>query len=222
MLPYWNVQSMCNPDPAHFLPNGSKAIWELVSKARFSPSRITVLSKYEVQVNKRWSSIPAKESPWFLTSANKRKAEVRAKLFNGEGVFVPSILCNITVHHLLSTPSYLKMHEHILCFGPVSKYVLQGLMPLEQKKALFKYLDCLGNQWNRSVKQGVDGRTAAEIMKAAFVEGITAMELAFPTWEADFNKHSIIHVAEAVQYCGPPPTLTTMVFDVCGGGLRNG
>eukprot|EP00798_Chlamydomonas_sp_ICE-L_P004463 gene4463-14617_t len=226
MLPFWNVKTMCHPDPDHCLANESKGIWELLSKAKLNPAKIVVLGTYEAKVNLRWVDVRPKEFPWFTTAANEKKADIRAKHFNEDGVFVPSIICTMNVHHLLTTPSFMKMHEHILCLGPVSKYILQalqyvlGLMLPEQEKASFKYMDCLGSLWTRIVTSSADGTTsAAASLKAAVVEGITAMELAFPTWEADYNRHSIIHVAEALQYCGPPPTFTTMVFERMWGRL---
>ena len=41
------------------------------------------------------------------------------------------------------------MSEHILMLGPISKYMLQGLLPTSQQGALFNYLDILGRLWSR-------------------------------------------------------------------------
>jgi len=216
MLPYWDSQIMCNPDPAHCLANESKAIFSLVAKCKaYSPLRLSVISKYEQEVNKRWADVPT--PPWLLTAENLKKATRRAECFNLKQCgYVPAPLSSIRVHLLLSTPSYLKMHEHIMCLGPVAKYILQGLLPSQQEAALFEYIDCLGNLWRRNQVTNEVG-TLIEATKT----GLALMEAAFPAWELDINRHSIIHVAEATSVCGPCPTFTTFVFERMWGRMSN-
>jgi len=219
MLPYWDSQIMCNPDPAHCLANESKAIFSLVAKcAPYTPLRLSVISKYEHEVNKRWDDVSTpRDLPWLLTAENLKKATRRAECFNLKQCgYVPAPLSSIRVHLLLSTPSYLKMHEHIMCLGPVAKYILQGLMPEPQETALFHYFDCLGNLWRRNQVTQEVGTLIQETKDA-----LALMEAAFPAWELDINRHSIIHVAEATSVCGPSPTFTTFVFERMWGRMGN-
>lgn len=211
ILPYWDVHAMCHPDPAHTLSNESKAVFQLVSKVKaFTPGRLEVISEYESNVNDRWHG---EQRPWLLTTEHRKAAEQRGLVFGGGPGFVPSALSSIRVQCLLSTPGYLKMHEHVLCLGPIAKYVLQGFLPLTQQQALFAYFDCLGGIWTRRERKLPDVDTS-------FVgSALAGMELAFPTWESDINRHAVFHLVEAVKYCGPSPTFTTFVFERMWGKL---
>ncbi len=214
ILPYWDVQAMCHPDPAHTLSNECKGIFQLLSKVKaFTPRLLEVISEYEKDVNDRWHG---NQRPWMLTAEHRKAAEQRGLVFGGGTGFVPSALSSIRVHCLLSTPGYLKMHEHVLCLGPIAKYVLQGFLPLTQEQALFAYLDCLGSIWTRR-EMMLDGLPVAD---TTFVgSALAGMELAFPTWESDMNRHNVFHLVEAVKYCGPSPTFTTFVFERLWGQL---
>jgi len=177
---------------------------------------MAAIRNYEAGVNDRWNYAPEKyreQAPWLLTKAQVTDGVRRGMSLIRHGV-VPSPYSSLRFWKEFENPGHLKMHEHILMLGPLSKYLLQGMLGIEQQKALFKYIDALGILWCRvqekdKLQDQVDGVCSA----------LAAMEAAFPAWELNLNRHSILHIAEACMVTGPTPTFTTFFFERLWGRL---
>ena len=64
---------------------------------------------------------------------------------------------------------------------------------------LFGYLDVLAKLGAKEFSH-----SAATALQADTVKSLTEMELHFPAWELDINRHMILHLAESVPTRGPP------------------
>jgi hypothetical protein len=214
LLPTFDEGTMCHPDPAHCLSNECKAIFRCIT-ASYTPAQMATITSYEATVNKRWSPNAGTDNhpPWHLT-----KEQIKTGLERGLNLlktgFVPSLFCSLRIWKVFENPGHLKMSEHILMLGPISKYMLQGLLPTSQQGALFNYLDILGRLWSRKqsicdIDKLISDTAAAQ----------TGMEAHFPGWELNLNRHLIRHIAEASKVSGPVPTFTTFFFERLWGRL---
>lgn len=71
-------------------------------------------------------------------------------------------------------------------------------MPLQIESVLFRYLDVLAKLGAKELSH-----SAAVKLQAEVVEALAHMELEFPAWELDMNRHMIIHLAESIPLRGP-------------------
>lgn len=76
---------------------------------------------------------------------------------------------------------------------------LQGYLPLETEAVLFKYFDVIAKLGAKEISHA-----AAVALKAEVIESLAEMELHFPAWELDINRHMVLHLAESVEVRGPP------------------
>ena len=72
-------------------------------------------------------------------------------------------------------------------------------LPANQEAVLFGYFDCLAKLGAKEMKH-----TAAASLKAEVYESLAKMELEFPAWELDINRHMVLHLAERISIQGPP------------------
>ena len=64
---------------------------------------------------------------------------------------------------------------------------------------LFRYLDVIAKLGAKEISHAAAGALEAEV-----VESLAEMELHFPAWELDINRHMVVHLAESVKARGPP------------------
>ena len=137
----------------------------------------------------------------------------RALALAQEGL-IPSSMSHIKFGLMFTTPGWFKMAECLVLLGPVMKYLLQGFLAVPQRKALFEYLDALGMLWCRHVETATIPRRVEAVALA-----LAGMEARFPAWELNFNRHSILHVAQAMVHTGPPTVHTTLPYERLWGRL---
>ena len=137
----------------------------------------------------------------------------RAMALSSEGM-IPSSMSHIKFGLMFTTPGWFKMAECLVLLGPVMKYLLQGFLAVPQRKALFEYLDALGMLWCRHVETATIPRRVEAVALA-----LAGMEARFPAWELNFNRHSILHVAQAMVHTGPPTVHTTLPYERLWGRL---
>jgi hypothetical protein len=87
----------------------------------------------------------------------------------------------------------------MLLAGPLGKYALQGLLPPTVETALFMYFDLL----TQLGAKDISAASVASLQLDAAI-ALTQMELHFPAWEMDINRHMIIHMPEHIASKGPP------------------
>lgn len=80
-----------------------------------------------------------------------------------------------------------------LC-GPALKYILCGLLPHQQQAVLFRYIDVLNRIWSYTLS-GDDIDDLLSDCRSCLAE----MEIAFPAWELDINRHMVLHLVEAIK-----------------------
>lgn len=207
LLPYFDSTLMCNPDPAHTLSNESKAIFKCITGA-YTPQQMQTCCAYEANVNKRWlPSVNGVCIPWLLSKDSIKQGINRGKDMVTVGL-VPSSLSTIRFWKVFENTGHLKMQEHIVLLGPIGKYLLQGLLPEEQQNALFTYMDNLGRLWSRSLLS-----SQLSDLRGSVCDSLVGMEVAFPGWELNLNRHNVIHIADACSMIGPTPTFSTFFFE---------
>lgn len=74
----------------------------------------------------------------------------------------------------------------------------QGYLPPTMESALFQYLDVLAKLGAKELSH-----SAAAKLREEVVEALVRMEVEFPAWELDMNRHMIIHLAESIPMRGP-------------------
>ena len=142
---------------------------------------------------------PASRQPAFLL--NSRQMDVAEKRLSEatEHGHMPKGWTSTNVRHCFSNPGWLKQHEWILLAGPLGKYALQGLLPAALEAPLFAYLDLLTQLGAKEISAG----SVSHLQENAAI-ALTQMELHFPAWELDINRHMIIHLPEHIVSKGPP------------------
>lgn len=124
------------------------------------------------------------------------ESRLRGTTKNGH---MPKGWTSTNVKHCFSNPGWLKQHEWMLLAGPLGKYALQGLLPATLETPLFMYLDLLA----RLGAKEISAASASSLQEDAAI-ALTQMELYFPAWELDINRHMIIHLPEQIVSRGPP------------------
>jgi hypothetical protein len=143
--------------------------------------------------------MPALGLPHFLLNAEQmKKAEDRIRGTTGLG-HMPRGWTSTNVKHCFSYPGFLKAHEWTLLAGPLGKYALQGLLPAALESPLFMYLDLLAQLGAKEISAA----SVATLQEDAAI-ALAQMELFFPAWELDINRHMIIHIPEQITSRGPP------------------
>jgi hypothetical protein len=72
-------------------------------------------------------------------------------------------------------------------------------LPKETEAVLFRYFDVIAKLGAKEFSH-----SAAAALNTEVVESLAEMELHFPAWELDINRHMVIHLAESVPVRGPP------------------
>jgi hypothetical protein len=75
----------------------------------------------------------------------------------------------------------------------------QGYLPAALEAVLFGYFDCLAGLGAKEMSRG-----AAAKLQQDVVEFLARMEIEFPAWELDINRHMVLHLAERINTHGPP------------------
>ena len=75
---------------------------------------------------------------------------------------------------------------------------LQGYLPDNLEAVLFGYFDCIAKLGAKEMSH-----SAAAKLKGEVIESLAKMELEFPAWELDINRHMMIHLAERIPTQGP-------------------
>ena len=76
---------------------------------------------------------------------------------------------------------------------------LQGYLPPDMEAVLFRYFDVIAKLGAKEISH-----SAAIALEAEVKESLAEMELTFPAWELDINRHMILHLAESIKVRGPP------------------
>ncbi|CAL8470203.1 g9745 [Coccomyxa elongata] len=209
-LAYWDEQKMRGPDLMHTVYGEVKGCFQMLSGVAYSApaNSADIVREYEAKLNKRYSQPQAsgarnkkgaKQKLPFVLSTEQQVA-VSDTLSNiTEKGHVPSGWSTVNLQHCFRNPGWLKAHDWLLLAGPIGKYALQGLLPPRQEAVLFAYLDALTKLTAKEFSVA-----AAASLKEEVIECLANMELEFPAWELDINRHMILHLAESIPAQGPP------------------
>ena len=85
---------------------------------------------------------------------------------------------------------------------------LQGSLPPDMEPVLFRYFDVIAKLGAKEISH-----RAAAALEAEAVESLAEMELIFPAWELDINRHMVLHLAESVKVRGPPWATAMWAFE---------
>ena len=88
----------------------------------------------------------------------------------------------------------LKSAEYLLLAGPYGKYLMQGCFHPEVQTVVFKYLDLIGQLWQKSLSLDMVAK-----LEKAIPEILTELEGLLPAWELDLNRHNMIHLVHAIR-----------------------
>lgn len=148
------------------------------------------------------------ELPWLASEGaperiQGRFASITASQLASAGPAVscmPTEFASTAFQKGFGTPGTLKSHEWLLLAGPIGKYALQDAIPgREQRNTVFMYLDLLGSLWAKSfTRSALD-----QLIKSARML-LADLELLFPAWELDINRHMMQHLVDAIKQWGPP------------------
>jgi hypothetical protein len=130
--------------------------------------------------------------PGILNQAQHATFETRAHQLSTNGL-LPSSMSGIQFWFFIPHPKYLKTAEHLVMLGPILKYLCQGLLPRTPEAVLFNYIDILSTLWSYKVKVQSLNSLYHDVIRA-----LSDMELHFPAWELDMNRHNVLHVAQMV------------------------
>ena len=145
--------------------------------------------------------------PFVCSRAQIAEASRRSRALLTDGM-LPSEVAYVQLHQIFRNPSFLKMHDWLVVMGPILKYLLSGFLGKSQRKAMFKYIDAVSRIWCKSITKA-DGKLLVTEVKTALAD----MEINFPAWDLDMNRHMVDHVAESIAPCGAPWTHTTFPFE---------
>ncbi|GAX86133.1 hypothetical protein CEUSTIGMA_g13546.t1 [Chlamydomonas eustigma] len=145
--------------------------------------------------------------PFMMSEKQVDNAKVRALTLYKDGL-LPSVVRTIDFDQIFTHPGSMKMHSHIMLLGPVLKYLLCGYLPLGHEGVLFNYIDQLSNLWFRSIS-----RKEASALSENVVNALTDMEIHFPAFELDINRHMILHIARDITIRGPPWAMNMFAFE---------
>ena len=76
---------------------------------------------------------------------------------------------------------------------------VQSYLPENMEAVLFRYFDCLAKLGAKEMS-----RSAAAKLQKDVVQSLAEMEVEFPAWELDINRHMILHLVERIPTQGPP------------------
>lgn len=95
-------------------------------------------------------------------------------------------------------PGALKSSEYLLPAGPFGKHLLQACMHRKQQAAVFDYLDLLGAFWEKTFTE-----ERLQQLKKQVPVVLARLERLLPTWEANMNRHMMLHLCESIHRHGP-------------------
>lgn len=94
--------------------------------------------------------------------------------------------------HLLQL-LYVRLHTKLIAWVP------QGTLPAHLETVLFQYFDVLSKLGAKEMSHSAAARLRQDVVVA-----LSKMELEFPAWELDINRHMVLHLAESVPAQRPP------------------
>ena len=145
--------------------------------------------------------------PFVITGKDVARCAQRTRDIISCGM-LPKEVAYAQLQYMFETPAFLKMHDWLIVTGPIMKYVLQDCFQPAQRKPLFAYLDVLSRLWCKSTSD-----SHAETLLADVKVALADMEIHFPAWELDLNRHMVRHIAEAILRNGPSWVLTTFASE---------
>jgi hypothetical protein len=154
------------------------------------------LTEHQVRVRKALAKV-AKTVPTVHVFPPGVLTEAQHATFLERGVqlsslgLLPSSMCGIPFMYFLKTPKFIKTAEHLVMLGPILKYLSQGLLARTPEAVLFNYIDILSKMWAYKVKTDALDDLCRDLVRA-----LADMELHFPAWELDMNRHNVLHVAQ--------------------------
>lgn len=106
------------------------------------------------------------------------------------------------------------MHDKIVLLGPIMKYLIVGILKPEAELALFSYIDAISSLWcHKLVKSEIKD------LVSRVKEALRGMEIHFPAWDLDINRHNVKHIAEYLCKTGPLWAITMFPFERLWGRL---
>ena len=124
------------------------------------------------------------------------------------GALMPEELATADFQKGFGAPGSLKSHEWLLLAGPLGKYALQGCIQGREARVVFAYLDFLGALWAKVFR-----RDHVEALISQGRRLLAQLELLFPAWELDINRHMMQHLLNGIMEWGPPWTWSAFGYE---------
>jgi hypothetical protein len=166
--------------------------------AYLNEAKLAKVLTYEVQRNNRFEAVQSGEEPppWVADQAALSQRREYASSLAAKG-FLPRCLSHIDFHKALS--GNCKSSVWVALAGPVGKVLLEGLFPDEQIEAvMMEYLDLISAIWEHRI----DVRDA-DLLVTRMRECLVKMEIFFPGYELNINRHNMAHMVEGIRRFGP-------------------
>jgi hypothetical protein len=171
--------------------------------------------------------------PFLCSNAQIKEGTDRALQLLVHGM-IPREVVYMQLGVIFTTPGWLKMHDKIIITGPLLQYLLQGFFGPNERQALFRhemhflhdiwkchqfhppstitalyrYISLLSKLWTKSVR--LDDLADLEIETNRV---LADMELYFPAWDLDINRHMVMHVVQSLGLTGPAWCLSMFPFE---------
>lgn len=121
---------------------------------------------------------------------------------------MPEELASTDFEKAFQAGGSLKSHEWLLMAGPVGKYALHGCVHGKEARLIFAYLEFLGALWGKAFR-----REYVETLISNGQRLLAQLELIFPAWELNINRHMMQHLVKAITEWGPPWTWSAFGYE---------